>query len=439
MMTVGPLATRRLLFALPALTVAVVIAALLGPAKERGVRAARVYGGPISGAPRPTFRLELLESREGVDRLTGSPHIDVLLRTPAGHEAVWSGAVPPSGVVDVALPALPLSATSELLVIEGEREIARGSFSGKIEDWSRAATRRGGLFSPKHPPGLALRIGVERGVLAVPFPGALVLSLERLGAGSVEGVEIELGADGAELEARRVVTDRAGRARVGITPRTHSVAVRVRAASEKETLETTVNLPVVAGAIDARRAGDKLRVTSPVPRAQAFVTLVTEHYRLFGASLDLLPDADGGASAEVALPALPNEPVWAVTSSAVDLESPARVGWPLDVAPNEARRTFDVAERLLVDGQPLALRREQARKRRVRWTVVALCVLSLSASLALLARTSARAGVELERHFEASGLPRGGVPARRGDALVAVVVVALAFALLAAFAFLAEP
>jgi hypothetical protein len=66
-------------------------------------------------------------------------------------------------------------------------------------------------------------------------------------------------------------------------------------------------------------------------------------------------------------------------------------------------------------------------------------VLSLSASLALLARTSARAGVELERHFEASGLPRGGVPARRGDALVAVVVVALAFALLAAFAFLAEP
>jgi hypothetical protein len=377
-----------------------------------------------------------VESRRGIDKLTGSRNVDVLLRTPEGHESVWSGSVPPTGVVDIALPALPPSSVQELLVVEGDRELARSKLL-EPANFGRDATRRGGFVEPRHPPGIDFRMGVERGVLAVPFPDSLVFSLGRAGDPAV-GVVIELEADGAELASKQVVTDERGRARILVTPREHTVTVRVRAAVGAEELQTSVALPVVPGAIDARRVGDKLRVSSPVPRDQAFVTLVTERHRLFGASLELRPHAEGGSSAELVLPPLPDEPVWAVTSSAPDLESPARVGWPLNPQETEARKTFDVPERLRVDGLPVALRRELARQKRVRWSVVALCGVALLLELLLLAKASSNAEAELERHFAKSGLSAGGGPARSGTIVVALLILVLAFALLAVFAFLAE-
>jgi hypothetical protein len=428
------------LIALPALTVAVVIAALVGPARERAVRAVRLYGGPTLGTQRPTFRLELVESRQGIDRLAASRNVDVVVRTVDGHEAAWSGSVPASGVTDIELPALPSDAAREVVVAEGERELARGKLSLDSETWAREATRRGGFVDLRHPPGFDFRVGVERGVLAVPFTDDLLVVLGRVGDPR-SGVEIELDADGADLAAQRAVTDALARASVAITPREHHVTVRLRAVVDGTPLQTSVALPVVPGAIDARRVGEKLLVSSPVPRERAYVTLVTERYRLLGASLDLAPNADGGGSAEFALPPLPDEPVWAVTSSAIDLESPARVGWPIDRRSKEVRTTFDVPEQLRVDGLPLAQRRELARQKRVRWAVVALCAVALLLEVLLLARHSSRAQAELARHFAKSGLSSEHLaPARTrsGVSIVAVLIVALAFGLLAVFALLAE-
>ena len=202
-------------------------------------------------------------------------------------------------------------------------------------------------------------------------------------------------------------------------------------------------MTVLPGAIHARRKGDLVEVRSPVPRERAFVTLVTESYRFFGASLVLRPDAEGGASASFPAPALPGRPVWAVVSSAVDLESPARVGWPLAGQTDAAPRTFDVPERLLLDGLPLAERRELARQRRVRFSVVALCAVALLLELLLIGGASSRAEGELERHFEKSGFSTAARTRLRSRAAsfvaIAVLLVALAFGALALFAFLAEP
>lgn len=432
----GLAAVRRLLIALPALTVALVIATLLGPARERHVRAARLYGGPTVGAPKTTFRLELVESAQGRVRLTGSPELEVTVRTASGHEAVWSGAVPDSGVRDLELSALP-EAPHEVAIAEGERELLRGKLRVERAVWERRATRRGGFIELRRPAGVDFRVGLERGVLAVPFPDRLLVVLGKEGAPE-QGVAIELEADGAELGASRVITDERGHAEVSITPRDHHVTLRVRAELD-EPLRSSLALPVVPGALDARRSGGRLVVTSPVPRERAYVTLVTERYRLLGAELTLVPDAAGGASAELLLGALPNEPVWAVVSSAVDLESPARVGWPITAQVSEAKMTFDVPEMLLADGLPAAERRELARKRRVRFAVAGFCAIALLFELGLLARYSAAAQAKLERHFAERGLSSPELtpaPGRRGALWVALLLVALAFALLALFAFL---
>jgi hypothetical protein len=132
--------------------------------------------------------------------------------------------------------------------------------------------------------------------------------------------------------------------------------------------------------------GARLSVRSPIPRAEAFVSLVDAQQRLAGYRLELLPDGDGGASASLELaPELlghaKREAVFAVVSSEADKRSPSAVGWPLHPSSEAPQLTFDVADQLLVDGTDSALQSE--REERLRRRQIAAALFALVGSLML--------------------------------------------------------
>ncbi len=425
---------RGLFFALPTLTVALAAFVLFALLRDRPLRFARMYGGPTLAAPQ-SFRLEVLDRFAQSEAAVSSGSARVVLRSAGGDEAVWSGTLGKDGTAEVKLPALRGGASYLASVLQNDRELARGRIELSAEAWRRAGSQRGGYLI-RRADGLEVLFAEARGVLAVPFDDELLLEVRA--GGQPIAAELELSAEGASLGESHVRTSGIAPGRVRITPRDHVVSVRARVSSEgHEPASASATLTVVPGALDAVVDGARLVVRSPVPRERAYVTLVNEHQRIAGDSLLLLPDDRGGASASLPLPALPAGPVWAVVSSAVDLESPGRVGWPLFTRAGPAT-TFDARELRLLDGLPQALARERLRRNRARLVGMAMCALALVASFLWLLAPQRRQA-ELERELRESGLPaetrEAIAPPRRFWTLAGALCVALGFLLLGLFLF----
>ncbi len=404
---------RGLLFALPTLTVAVVAFALLTALAERPVRFARLYGGPTR-APVQTFRVEVLERSGGTELPLGSGALRVELTDAQGNRSEWRGTLGEDGTAEVSVRASPDQSSYLARVTEGERELGRSRIALAADAWRRAASRRGG-FVTSRAGELEISLAAARGVLAAPFDDELLIEVRA--EGQPIAAELELSAEGATLGAQRERTSGLAPARVRITPRDHLVSVDVRASSEgRAPVSARATLPVVPGALDAVVRGGELVIRSPVPRDRAYFAIVSEEQRLAGGSLALVADEHGGASAVCPLPALPAGPAWAIVSSAVDLESPGRVGWPL-YASAEPLSTFDAREALLLDGRPQAVARERQRQSRARWVTIGVCGLSLAVSLVLLLGPARREGAK--------------------RAVVGALCVALGYALLAVFVYFA--
>ncbi len=430
--------TRLLLLALPALTASALAVVLLGAQAERSVRAARVYGGP-TGLSEQSYRLELVDSFQGVQAPVAGGSVRVVLRGPAGHEARWSGAVGPDAVAEVTPPLLPAAPRYELGVFQGEQVLAEGTIELSAEAWLAPATRRGGWQTFKLDDTTELELAPARGILAAPFTSELLLRVRR--AGRPLRAELELSADGASVDGRRVVSSETP-ARVALTPRAHVVGLRVRVSIEgapPRDVERT--LTVAPGAFHAVLDGARLIVTSPVPRERAYYTLVSERRRVSGGSVVLTADERGGATGYAELPRPPTEPLWAVVASTPDLLSAGRVGMP--IGPHaEPALTLDVPEKLLLDGLPRALSRESARRKQARFTAVTICALGLLLAVLLLLGRARRSAEVLARHLEQSGLDaaeRRALSAERPLWLWAALgAVALGFAALLIFALVAR-
>jgi hypothetical protein len=434
------LPSRGLLFVLPTLTVGVVGFALFAAGGERTVRAARLYGGPTS-AKAHSFRLELIESARGVEAALGAGSAGVALRTAAGDESVWHGAVGPDGIAEVSLPPLPSAAAFEARVMQGDRELARGRISLDERTWCARANHRGGWLGDRRAAPLQVLVAPARGVLAVPFPDELLIDV-RHGPEHVSA-ELSLQAEGGSVAPEHLRTSGSEPTRVTITPREHVVTLRAQVvAAGYPGVDASFSLPVVPGALDARIEHGKLLLSSPVPRDRAYFALVSEHARVAGGSVALIDDERGVWSAVVPLPPLPAEALWAVVSSTPDLSSPARVGWPLLLTNDAPAMTYDVPERLLLDGLPPALRREARRQKRVKLVSVFFCGVSLSLSLLLLAARARRAEFLLDQHLRDRGLEsdqaRSIAPLRRWSLVVAALCVALGFLALSIFAYYVE-
>jgi len=194
-------------------------------------------------------------------------------------------------------------------------------------------------------------------------------------------------------------------------------------------------LPVVLGGFHVLVSGTSARIEVPVTRAEAFYSVVSDQGRVSGGVLALAPNGHGGSFGTLELPPTLPHPAWLIVSSDVDLNSAAAIGWPLDGGAEPAQ-TFDVADRLVLDGLPAAFAREQARRSRVRWLTAAFIAFAFALSVVLLVVRVRAADRDLTRHLreELERPAATRVAARSGWALLAAVLgIALGFIALALF------
>jgi hypothetical protein len=427
---------RWLLFALPVATVAVVALALVTGGAVRPYAVARVWGGPTD-ARQVSVRVEalrvLVERAAVVETPITEGSVVVELHA-AGFDARRAVLLDVEGSGEASFELPGVLDGLELTVSQGG-ELARGRLSLTAERWAKAARRRGG-WAVARAGELEVRLAPARGALAVPFEDEVLVSVRR-GDVNVPGATLRARGSGLRVRPEVVTTDARGAARIRVEPSEHvaSLTLELEAGSTHET--ATFSLPIVPGALDARREGGSLRITSPVPRDTAYYAFVTEHARLLGGRAVLAPSPNaGGAVAEIPFPTLDPAPRYVVVSSERDLRSPAAVGWPLDAAGDEPLTTFDAVDALLVDGRPRAALRESRRAARVRWVVAAFCAVSLALELLLLVAFTKRSDASLDRHLEGAGVSAEDAlrvaPKRSPRVVLALVAIALGFFVVAA-------
>jgi hypothetical protein len=259
--------------------------------------------------------------------------------------------------------------------------LGEGVLSLDASEWQKGALRQGGWITGQSQGELQLRVAPRQGALAVPFKSELIVQVSPSGLGVTLSFELE----GAELMTPLPVpTDARGAARVMLRPLEHAISLRITAeAADGKMGQWFGALPVVPGALHVGLDGPRLLVRSPIPRSHAYVSLVSERQRLGGAIVALDPDAEGGATGSVELePALlarsHADMSWGVVSSEPDKRSPGVVGWPLDTPRDTngvlARHTFDVWDRVLLDGTAAALESHRRTRFRLRGIAALLLV-----------------------------------------------------------------
>lgn len=455
---------RWLLYGLPLLTLLVGSLAFLGPAAQQPVRAARLYGGPTEGQQRLAWRLQLIEHY--VDAET--PIADVPVRVVVAGAEPWSGRSSVRGSTElVARLPRPASGPVSVRVLAADEVVAEGTVELDAERWRSGAERRGGWLDGLEQGDWRVRVAGRDGVFAASFTHDVLVSVSERGR-PVAGAEVVVKADGAaarrdEKRAQpRVVTDAAGRAQFRLLVIDHVVALDVRAMRQRTgddagaesskdrtaaggtpgadagasrdasvpkagagldaPLPTRVggrwygSLPVVPGAMRVHRRADQLQVHCPIDRDVAWISIVTADARIGGGAVELTADGRGGAEGTLALPALPDAPLWAVVSSESDLQSPGTVGWPLDPpVQGDLRATFLARDSLLLDGLPGALEREHARMRRARLLFAGFAASALGIVALLLGWQIRSTHRELERRVAAASAEHDGVEPDTGD------------------------
>lgn len=437
---------RRALYWVPILTVAVVAAAVLVVGKPRPVTGVRVYGGPTVGAPALAWRLSVVRRAAGVEAAQDLGELTADVTLPDGTTHHWAGRSDSNGSASVSIALeRPLGGAPVGLAVRSPEvpyPLAVGQVRLAPEPWKRSARQRGGWLRGRRTGELRVRAAAGQGAFAVPFEAPLWIDV-RDGPSAVMGATLKVRSAGADVswKDRSERTDAAGRAVAQLRPREHALELIVDAAKDGRAGRFEGVVPVVPGATRAVLDGDRIRIESPIVRDEVFVSLVTAGYRFGGGSVALSPDARGGARAIIDAGHHPAEPWWVVVSSERDMQSMARVGWPMHPdagGHGPPPRTFDVADVLLLDGVALAEAREHERVRRVRWLAVVFAAAAMGLVVTLLAARVRAAQKELSEHFRAAGARDGARErmAPRGAllALIGIFCVALGFALIALLA-----
>jgi hypothetical protein len=451
------LAPSTALVAVPSVTVALVGLALLLVGAPQPAVGARIYGGPTRGTEVLAWRIAARASEAGAEEPLRGAKLRVEAELPDGRVVSTSGTTDAEGLLDVEL-ALGAKVAPLVARIQSEAPVpmpplAQGTVDLAPQPWAQAARRRGGP-STQHRHDYSLTVAAGRAVLAVPFEDELELELRR-GQTPIAAAVLEFSADGLELlSEQKSITDAAGRARLRVRPTFHQVTLQVRVklprglppqapatehAAEGMLQYWAFPLPVVPGALlgEASESADqlKLRVTSPIARERAYLSLVDEQQRFSGASVDLSPSAGGTATGELSLRKPSSSKLWLVVSSDADEDTQSTVGWPLwGVQP---ATTFDARLPLLLDGMPAARGREARRQRRAQYVAAAVAMTGLltAAAFMLMLYRQSKAPVLDAMLAELEGpSQQRSAPTTLLWAIFGVFVVGCGFALLALFA-----
>lgn len=453
------------MYGAPILAISVAAVVLLGPGRSGPALGVRVWGGPALGARCTAFRLEALRRYYGVDDRISLAGLSLELRDiKSGSSAIWSGSTGDDGIADARLCLdKPLGDRAELLISRKQEQIAQGSIA--LADSSARVLPSlplSGIVRGE----LEIQVKSPRGIWIAPFEDTLWIELVKGAKGRSE-IWLSASAQGAELQQKRLIfpVDRA--LSLKLKPTSHLVELSLSA--EVDGVEQGVwegVVPVVPGGIwlEPQRAADaegakQIRLFSPSPRKNAYVSLLSEQGRHFGATVPLSQNAEGFFVGEFGIDLGERGEQALQTAVLVAAGDPAEQGsatvaWPLRPAVGKA--IYPKLE-LLLDGLPQAEKTEQERAISSRRTAVlliaALAVFEILFFFAQSRKDRRALEMQLEKASEADdsriaaedGPPRvdrvdraGAKPFLNTESwlwgLVAVALIGLGFALVAALA-----
>ena len=443
---------RTAIVVIPTVAVAVTALVLLGPGALRPAVGVRLRGVPWAGGQIVTFRLEAVKSLYDVDEVTALAGIHVDAVAGSARLGTWSGDADTDGIAEVRLES-PTPIEGPLGVVVTRDGVLLGKGTIPLRPAEPIASHRG-ILAGTAQGALAIQVEAVRGALAAPFPETLAFTVTEVLGGAPVQADLELAVVGGELYAPgsaanaagealpyRLTTNDRGAARVVIKPLSHDVELTITAKTLEKTGRWEGLLPIVPGAawIDPAGGLGPLTVVSPAPHAFAYLSFWSEAGRVAGASLPLSKDADGFYRARIT-PSLPtNARILYVSVAGDPLEMGAgTVAWPLRPAEAAvATRPFE----LLLDGIPTARIHEKSRAWAARGTGLAVIAAAALAEILLLLYQSRASQRKLEVHFlsgEAENSPERPALLRAARehivlrALVAVAMIALAFAIIGA-------
>lgn len=428
----GDRLARLLLLGLPVSTVAVVGIAIFVVGAPRSYRAARVWGGATTAQTTLSFRVQVFDRLAELERPVASVPVDMLVSY-GGRSVRWNGSSDSAGFADPVVELATQDTGAVHIELEGHgHALASGNVRLSLADWRRGIKRQGGWTRGRRTKPFRIRVRPGRGVFAVPFADPLVVQVSD-SKGPVVGALVALHPEGARIlpSADPVVTDARGVASVLLSPSEHHPTLGIDVSFEGRRGQWHSTLPVVPGALHARLEGDELLLQSAVARDWAYYSIVSDQGRLRGGRVALVGDGRGGAAARLPFSVQIKRPLWAVVSSDPDLRAPATVGWPLTLDVDDAL-TFDVYDRLLLDGAPQAYARSQRVYRHARWLAGGYALVSLALVLVLLLVRVRTADARLARHLASESASDKRPPAALRFGLtfvVAVLCVSLGFLL----------
>jgi hypothetical protein len=464
---------RSVMLLLPALAVACVGAAWLFTQIGGDARGARLYAGPYS--TRILALRAVVAQKHALGELPLSLPVEWVV-TQGRQTMRRDGASDQEGVVEL---NLPLALGEEPPVVELR---VRGSVSGSqpgqllsVTRFAAVGTRPevsmptvptlGGWLSAAATGALEIQVGLETGVLAVPFSSRLWIKVTE-GGNPASMVPLSVNLSGAEPALSNLQTNADGVASLALLPTEHSVELSVVAGQGLHSSRLLLELPVVPGALFAelirpkrihaaesrdstQLQGSVLRVSSATPRSSAYLSLILgdevlalthvslrEEGTFYTGELELsalsswglVPPRGQGDLGVHGLKSAIEPSLWAVVSSEPDAASPALVGWPLGPATGP-RRNFNARLRLVADGvQQNSEQRAQLLNRVRDWVLWGLAA-ALGIELLLL-HASLRADNQIQMLGEVP------LPPVRGAA-TALALLVLGFSALMSFVWFA--
>jgi hypothetical protein len=461
---------------IPAVTIGVTAIVLLGPGRPRAAIGVRVWGLPVSGAGAVAYRIEGVRRFLSVDDAVPLRDLRLEVRDAQGVAAAWSGETGADGIAEaVARSPRPLRGSLDLRVERAGEVLGEGRIQLEERPPPAIAPATKTKIPGTAKGEVSAAVEVVRGVLIAPFEDAIRVSIPGAAPG---GAFVEPSIIGGEVRPGRAVPDVNGRAALFVKPLAHMVELSLNVTAGEGKRGTWEGiLPVVPGGvwIEPLRAPEgpaapestlstsrEIRVVSPAPKRQVYLSILGDQGRVFGAVIPLAPDGAGFYAGRVRADLPAGARTLQATLAGDPFEQGAgTVAWPL--LPPEGTAEIHRVE-LLLDGLPAAESRERARAsaaRRAAAILVGAAAIFEVLLLLLRSRASQRA---LEKHLAgASGIadaegqppgepsrePRGPAPLSSADrerllasardhpvlwALALSALVGLGFALVLAFA-----
>jgi hypothetical protein len=397
---------------IPAVTIGVTAIVLLGPGRPRAAIGVRVWGLPVSGAGAVAYRIEGVRRFLSVDDAVPLRDLRLEVRDAQGVAATWSGETGPDGIAEaVARSPRPLRGSLDLRVERAGEVLGDGRI--QLEDRPPPVIAPAAQIPGTLKGDVSAAVEVARGVLIAPFEDVIRVSIPGSAPG---GAFVEPSIIGGEVRPGRAVPDVNGRAALFVKPLAHMVELSLNVTAGEGKRGTWEGiLPVVPGGVWLERAPEgpaaagastspEIRVVSPAPKRQVYLSIIGDQGRVFGAVIPLAPDGAGFYAGRVRADLPAGARTLQVTLAGDPFEQGAgTVAWPL--VPPEGTAEIQRVE-LLLDGLPGAESRERARAsaaRRAAAILVGAAAIFEVLLLLLRSRASQRA---LEKHLAgASGVP----------------------------------